>query len=140
MTDQCAATCNRCTSAVTTAAPCVGVASNCAANANLCSNTIYYSLMTQQCAMTCGRCSSLVTTKAPCVDKINPTTGVSDCPGAVQYCNNSLYYFLMIQQCPKKKTPADHGKVKYKHETVVLEHGNSSRLKKDSGRPWQSEI
>ncbi|CAD6189582.1 unnamed protein product [Caenorhabditis auriculariae] len=71
MTQQCPRTCGRCSSVVTSTTRRITTASStcvdkvnpstgrsdCTANANLCNNPVYLSLMTQQCPRTCGRCS-----------------------------------------------------------------------------------
>ncbi|KAI6190187.1 ShKT domain-containing protein [Aphelenchoides bicaudatus] len=67
-----------------------GKLSDCPANANLCNNTLYYTLMTEQCPKTCGRCPAAGTNTASassvpgtrgkgCVDGTNAKGG-SDCP------------------------------------------------------------
>uniref|UniRef100_A0A914DK18 ShKT domain-containing protein n=1 Tax=Acrobeloides nanus TaxID=290746 RepID=A0A914DK18_9BILA len=66
MTQQCPATCGRCstststdtsTSCVDLTNPSTGV-SDCSSRAYLCNNSLYYTLMTQQCPRTCGRCTT----------------------------------------------------------------------------------
>uniref|UniRef100_A0A914C7A3 ShKT domain-containing protein n=1 Tax=Acrobeloides nanus TaxID=290746 RepID=A0A914C7A3_9BILA len=110
MTQQCPATCGRCstTTNTTTSTTCVDLTnpltgvSDCSSRAYLCNNTLYYTLMTQQCPATCRRCSTTTntTTTTTCVDLTNPLTGVSDCSSRAYLCNNTIYYTLMTQQCP----------------------------------------
>ncbi|VDM64178.1 unnamed protein product [Angiostrongylus costaricensis] len=82
--------------------------SDCPNRANLCNDTVYYTLMTEQCPRTCNRCpgtraiSRRTTATSPgCRDLLNPATGVSDCPQMASYCTNTLYLTLMRQQCRK---------------------------------------
>ncbi|CAI4224994.1 unnamed protein product [Auanema sp. JU1783] len=111
MTQQCGATCGRCsgTATTTSSTTCVDKLnpntgrSDCPGSASLCNDSRYYTLMTQQCPRTCGRCPGAATTtsSSACVDKLNPNTGRSDCPGSASLCNDSRYYTLMTQQCPR---------------------------------------
>uniref|UniRef100_A0A914END3 ShKT domain-containing protein n=1 Tax=Acrobeloides nanus TaxID=290746 RepID=A0A914END3_9BILA len=111
MTQQCPATCGRCSTSTSTgtSTSCVDLTnlstgvSDCSSKAYLCNNSLYYTLMTQQCPATCGRCSTSTSTgtSTSCVDLTNPSTGVSDCSSRAYLCNNSLYYTLMTQQCPR---------------------------------------
>ncbi|KAE9547212.1 hypothetical protein FO519_009575, partial [Halicephalobus sp. NKZ332] len=80
--------------------PSTGV-SDCPADAYLCNNSNYYTLMTQQCPKTCGRCSTSTSSSTTCVDQMNSSTGSSDCSSLSYLCNNSAYYTIMTQQCPK---------------------------------------
>ncbi|KAI6225491.1 hypothetical protein M3Y99_01331300 [Aphelenchoides fujianensis] len=82
-----------------------GRPSDCAANANLCNNTLYYTLMTEQCPATCGRCNLVQNTQAAgtananCRDGTN-AAGVSECPQNAFKCNLPVWRPFMMKECP----------------------------------------
>uniref|UniRef100_A0A0N4ZVT0 ShKT domain-containing protein n=1 Tax=Parastrongyloides trichosuri TaxID=131310 RepID=A0A0N4ZVT0_PARTI len=80
-----------------------GGSNDCASLKNLCTNTLYISLMKQKCPKTCGYCTSSGgsgTTASTCKD-LTGANGVSNCASTAYLCQNTVYKDLMKTQCPK---------------------------------------
>ena len=94
MTTNCARTCAFCNSTSSnssSSSTCVDIASNCAPNANLCTSSVYRSLMLQDCCATCNGTSVSIGTS--CSDAL---------PNCAQYaylCTNARYQSLMARKC-----------------------------------------
>uniref|UniRef100_A0AC35FDI3 ShKT domain-containing protein n=1 Tax=Panagrolaimus sp. PS1159 TaxID=55785 RepID=A0AC35FDI3_9BILA len=84
------------------ATTCFDIATNCAANVGLCTNSLYLSTMTSKCRRTCNLCggTSLPSTSTCCSDLLN-SSGINECSSLARLCNNTAYYTLMTQQCPR---------------------------------------
>ena len=90
MTANCARTCDLCnTTTSINSSSCSDIASNCAANSRLCTDSIYRSLMLQQCCATCNTTS----TTSSC------SNIASNCAANSRLCVDSVYRSLMLQQC-----------------------------------------
>ena len=84
MTTNCARTCDVCDTTSSSTSTCSDIATNCAVNSNLCTNSVYRTLMLQQCCATCSGTSSSSTS---CVDSSSSCTNWV----ANGFCSNSFY-------------------------------------------------
>ena len=78
MRTNCARTCDYCntTSTSISSSTCADIASNCAPNVNLCTNSVYRTLMLQKCCATCSGTS------------VNVIPVISSCSDSSPHCSN----------------------------------------------------
>lgn len=83
---------------------CSDVATNCPQHANLCNNSVYYTLLTQQCPSTCNRCPNTCKLLSPLSNLIITILGfdiADNCAENARLCYDSVYRSLMAQKCPR---------------------------------------